>query len=381
MLELETDERLLAELERLNPAELLYSEDAAHIETLLEAQAFPARRQPPWWFEADSAERLLSEQFGTRDLAGFGCEHMSAAIMAAGCLMQYARDTQRTALPHITALQVENIDDSVVLDAASRRNLEIEFNLSGGTDNTLCSIIDHTTTAMGSRCLRRWLHKPLRDRELLKQRHQALGECIGSGHYRDLQQSLRHVGDIERIMSRVALKSARPRDLDSLRLSLQTLPEIQQVLAISHTPLLKTLSQDISEHPAIVELLQSAIRENPPVLIRDGGVIAEGFDAELDELRALSRHADDFLVKLELRERERTGIKTLKVSYNRVHGYYIEVSRTQSDKLPEDYVRRQTLKGAERFITEELKQYEDKVLSARERALTPGKITLRCAAG
>ncbi|MGB5397061.1 MAG: DNA mismatch repair protein MutS [Gammaproteobacteria bacterium] len=370
VLELESDERLLAELQRLNPAELLYSEDAAHIEALLEAHARPARRQPPWWFEADSAQHLLSEQFGTRDLAGFGCEHMSAAIMAAGCLMQYARDTQRTALPHITALQVENIDDSVVLDAASRRNLEIEFNLSGGSDNTLCSIIDRTTTAMGSRCLRRWLHKPLRDREILKARHQAVGECIASGHYRDCQQSLRHIGDIERIMSRVALKSARPRDLDTLRLSLQTLPEIQQVLAISHTPLLKTLSQTISEHPGIVDLLQSAIRENPPVLIRDGGVIAEGFDVELDELRALSRHADDFLVKLELRERERTGIKTLKVSYNRVHGYYIEVSRLQSDKLPENYVRRQTLKGAERFITEELKEYEDKVLSARERALT-----------
>jgi len=369
VLELASSERLLAELQRLNPAELLYAEDAAELEKLLQSFAIPARRQPPWWFEADSAQRMLSEQFGTRDLAGFGCEQMSAAIMAAGCLLQYARDTQRSALPHINALQVENIDTSVVLDAASRRNLEIESNLSGGSENTLCAVLDHTATAMGSRCLRRWLHQPLRDRDVLKQRHLAIGELIASGHYRDLQHSLNHIGDIERIMTRVALRSARPRDLDTLRLSLQLLPEIQQVLGLSHAPLITTLATRISEHPEIVALIQSAIRENPPVLIRDGGVIADGYDAELDELRALSQHADNFLIDLEQRERERTGIKTLKVSYNRVHGFYIEVSRTQSEKLPEDYVRRQTLKGAERYITAELKSYEDKVLSARERSL------------
>jgi DNA mismatch repair protein MutS len=369
VLELGSSERLLAELQRLNPAELLYAEDAAQLEKLLQGFATPAHRQPPWWFETESAQRMLSEQFGTRDLAGFGCDHMSAAIMAAGCLLQYARDTQRSALPHISALHVENIDTSVVLDAASRRNLEIEFNLSGGTENTLCAVLDQTTTAMGSRCLRRWLHQPLRDREILQQRHLAIGELIGSGHYRDLQQSLNHMGDIERIMTRVALRSARPRDLDTLRLSLQLLPEIQQVLGLSHAPLLTALAKRISQHPDTVALLQSAIRENPPVLIRDGGVIADGYDAELDELRALSQHADNFLIELEQRERERTGIKTLKVSYNRVHGFYIEVSRTQSDKLPEDYVRRQTLKGAERYITAELKSYEDKVLSARERSL------------
>jgi DNA mismatch repair protein MutS len=369
VIELDSSERLLAELQRLNPAELLYAEDAAQLETVLQSFSTPARRQPPWWFEADSAERMLCEQFGTRDLAGFGCEQMTAAIMAAGCLLQYARDTQRSALPHLSALQAENVDSSVVLDAASRRNLEIEYNLSGGSENTLCAVLDHTTTAMGSRCLRRWLHQPLRDREILQQRHAAIGELIGSAHYHDLQQSLHHMGDIERIMTRVALRSARPRDLDTLRQSLQLLPEIQQVLGISHTPLIKDLAARITEHPQTVALLQSAIRENPPVLIRDGGVIADGYNAELDELRALSQHADNFLIELEQRERERTGIKTLKVSYNRVHGFYIEVSRTQSDKLPEDYVRRQTLKGAERYITAELKSYEDKVLSARERSL------------
>ncbi len=276
VLELDSSERLLAELQRLNPAELLYAEDAAQLETVLQSFSTPARRQPPWWFEADSAERMLCEQFGTRDLAGFGCEQMSAAIMAAGCLLQYARDTQRSALPHLSALQVENVDSSVVLDAASRRNLEIEYNLSGGSENTLCAVLDHTTTAMGSRCLRRWLHQPLRDREILQQRHAAIGELIGSGHYHDLQQALHHMGDIERIMTRVALRSARPRDLDTLRQSLQLLPEIQQVLSISHAPLIKELAARISEHPQTVTLLQSAIRENPPVLIRDGGVIADG---------------------------------------------------------------------------------------------------------
>jgi DNA mismatch repair protein MutS len=367
VLQLDSSERVQAELQRLNPAEVLYDENDAASEALLSNTC--RRRQPPWWFDIDSAQRQLCEQFGSRDLTGFGCADMPIAIMAAGCLLHYARDTQRSALPHITALQVENIADSVVLDAASRRNLEIETNLAGGSDNTLCAIIDHSITAMGSRCLRRWLHKPLRDRDILKQRQQAIGELIGSGHYHDLQSCLRRVGDIERIMTRVALKSARPRDLDTLRQSLQTLPDIQQVLAISHAPLHKTLADKIGAHPATVALLSRAIRDNPPVLMRDGGVIAEGFDTELDALRALSKNADDFLVQFEIRERERSGIKNLRVSYNRVHGYYIEINRSQADKLPDDYVRRQTLKGAERYITTELKEYEDKVLSARERAL------------
>ncbi|MCK5263791.1 MAG: DNA mismatch repair protein MutS, partial [Gammaproteobacteria bacterium] len=261
-------------------------------------------------------------------------------------------------------------DNSVILDAASRRNLEIEINLSGNTENTLASVIDRTTTAMGSRCLRRWLHNPLRDTNILQQRHQAIGELIQSGLFTDLQQLLHSIGDIERIMSRVALASARPRDLDTLRLSLQILPELQQTLGRCHATLLKQLSTEINEHPDVVTLLSAAIIENPPVLIRDGGVIAEGFNAELDELRALSKNADDFLAQLEIREREKTGIKTLKVGYNRVHGFFIEISRLKSEDVPEEYVRRQTLKTTERFITAELKEYEDKVLSARDRSLS-----------
>jgi DNA mismatch repair protein MutS len=283
--------------------------------------------------------------------------------------LQYVQDTQRAALPHITGLHVINTDDTIVLDAASRRNLEIETNIAGGSENTLASVIDHTTTSMGSRCLRRWLHSPLRNRELLTQRHQAIGELLNNRLTTDIQFYLNSIGDIERIMSRLALLSARPRDLDTLRHSLAILPELQKLLLQCHAPLIQQLAVDIATHPGIVELLNCAICENPPVLTRDGGFIAAGYNTELDELRALSKNANEFLEELETREREQTGIKTLKVNYNRVHGFYIEISRLQAENIPAHYVRKQTLKTTERFITEELKQYEDKVLSAKERSL------------
>ena len=369
--ELNDDEQLQTELERIKPAELLISEDDPRYAELADKQTL--RRQPPWYFELDSCQRLLREQFATRDLAGFGCEDMPQAIMAAGCLMQYVSDTQRTALPHIQGLRVERSEDSVLLDAASRRNLELEYNLAGGQENTLASVIDKTTTAMGSRCLRRWIHRPLRDHQQLQLRHGAVEDLLDNRNYEELQSWLRHIGDIERIISRVAIKSARPRDLYTLGRSLAQLPDIQLQLGALHAERLQQLSRLIAQHPQTVALLQSAIIENPPVVIRDGGVIAEGYDSELDELRNLSKNADQFLVELEAREKERTGISTLKVSYNRVHGFYIEISRAQSDRAPDDYIRRQTLKAAERFITPELKAFEDKVLSARERALSREK--------
>ncbi len=369
--ELETLEQLHTELERIKPSEVLISEDDSHFSSLSNRQGI--RRQPPWYFEMDTCVRLLTEQFATKDLAGFGCEGMDQAIMAAGCLMQYVQDTQRTALPHIQGLRVERSEDSVLLDAASRRNLELEVNLQGGHENTLASVIDKTSTAMGSRCLRRWINRPLRDHQQLKLRHSAVEALLNNREYEALQSLLKHVGDIERIISRIAIKSARPRDLYTLGNSLFQLPELQQLLSDKPAQRLSELSEQISEHPDLVHLLKTAVIENPPVVIRDGGVIAEGYDAELDELRSLSKNADQFLVDLEAREKERTGISTLKVSYNRVHGFYIEISRAQSDKAPEDYIRRQTLKTAERFITPELKEFEDKVLSAKERALSREK--------
>jgi len=369
--ELPDYEHLLTELERLKPAELLISEDDS-LFNQLQAQN-TVRRQPPWNFELDTCTRLLTEQFGSKDLSGFGCDDLVQPIMAAGCLMQYVNDTQRTALPHIQGLRVERSEDAVLLDAASRKNLELEFNLSGGTENTLASVIDKTSTAMGSRCLRRWINRPLRDQKILSQRHNTIDSLLNNRSYLNIQDSLHNIGDIERILTRVAMKSARPRDLSTLGHSLAVLPEIQSQLKNLSAEFTAELAENISQHPETVALLQKAIKENPPVLIRDGGVIAEGYNAELDELRNLSKNADQFLVDLEQREKQRTGISTLKVSYNRVHGFYIEISKAQSEKAPADYIRRQTLKSAERFITPELKEFEDKVLSAKERALAKEK--------
>ena len=364
---------LSAELERLKPAELLLSEGAGEALRELLRDRPGLRQQPPWLFDSEGAQRQLTRQFGTRDLSGFGCAHLTTGIAAAGALLQYVADTQRPALPHIRSLQPERQEDSVILDAATRRNLELETNLGGGDDKTLAAVLDNSTTPMGSRLLRRWINRPLRDRAMLRQRHHCIGVLLDNQAFEALQETLRRVGDLERILARVALKSARPRDLTTLRASLDQLPLLHQALADLDSPLLTDIGQRLGEHPETGDLLHRAVIDNPPVLIRDGGVIAPGFDAELDELRALSEHSSQYLVDLEARERETTGIGTLKVGYNRVHGYYIEVSRGQSDKVPEHYIRRQTLKGAERFITPELKQFEDKVLSAKEKALAREK--------
>ncbi len=369
--ELDSGEALAGELERLRPAELLLPEDY-NLPSELSAVSGLTRR-PPWHFEGESAERLLTRQFGTRDLTGFGCSGLTLAVAAAGALLQYVEETQRSALPHIRGLSVERREDAIIIDAATRRNLELEHSLSGQPQHTLAGILDRTATPMGSRMLRRWLNRPLRDIQAVKERHDAIDQILQQAAHPELQEELQGIGDIERILARIALKSARPRDLATLRDSLDRLPLLQQRLTPLQTPLLVQLGSEIGSHPGIVELLQRAIIEHPPMLIRDGGVIAPGYNAELDELRDLSSNADQFLLDLEVRERERSGIANLKVGYNRVHGYYIEISRSQSDTVPEEYVRRQTLKGAERFITPELKKFEDQVLSARERSLAKEK--------
>jgi len=371
VIEIDSEEALLGELQRLNPAELLINEEL-EIASLKERRGL--RKQAPWLFDAETAHRLLTQQFHTKDLSGFGCDDLSVALQAAGCLLQYAKDTQRTTLPHIRNLAVEQRDDSVILDAATRRNLEIDTNLTGGIDKTLASVFDNTATPMGSRLMLRWLNRPLRSQSALKQRQAAIADLIHQYAYEPLHNVLRQIGDIERILARIALRSARPRDLLRLREAFVRLPEIQALLREKNTPRLKQLATLISEFPEFSELLSRAIIDNPPVVIRDGGVIANGFDAELDELRTLSETAGQFLIDLETREKERTGINTLKVGYNRVHGYFIEISRLQSGQAPVDYIRRQTLKNAERFITPELKEFEDKVLSSKSRALTREKM-------
>jgi len=366
--ELHDEESLHAELERLHPAELLLDEEAG-----LTLRHASLKRLPPWHFEPDSARRMLCAQFGTRDLSGFGCETMTLGIGAAGALLQYVQETQRTALPHLRSITPESREQAVQLDAASRRNLELELNLGGDHRRTLAGVMDRTATPMGSRLLRRWLNRPLRDHATLRARQQAIATLLEGALLEPLRERLRGIGDIERILSRIALKSARPRDLSQLRGALARLPALHDALAGLDSPLIAELLGRIGDYPDILELLQQAVIEEPPVLIRDGGVIAAGYDSELDELRAIRANAGQFLLDLEARERERSGIPTLKVSYNRVHGYYIEVSRAQSDRVPADYIRRQTLKGAERYITPELKGFEDKALSAAERALSREK--------
>ncbi len=361
----------LGELQRLCPAELLVSEDLVCSDITENRKGL--RRRGSWEFDQHTCERLLTQQFGTQDLSGFGCDHLHTAIAAAGCLLSYTQETQRTDLPHIRSLAVENRDDAVAMDAATRRNLEIDTNLSGGDDNTLFSVLNHAATTMGSRLLRRWLNRPLRNIEILNQRQAAITELQQNYRFEPVHGILKRVGDMERILGRLALRSSRPRDLSRLYQSLATYPELQVELKILQAPRLQQVATQIGEFPDFVQLLECAIIDNPPVVIRDGGVIKDGYDAELDELRNISTNAGQYLIDLENRERERTGIATLKVGYNRVHGYFIEISRGQSEKAPVDYIRRQTLKNAERFITPELKEFEDKALSAKSRALTREK--------
>jgi len=371
VLEVIGTESLQSELQRLSPAELLVSEHFPATE-IIEGYKGVRHRQP-WEFEQDTTLRQLTDQFGTKDLNGFGCDHLPLALSAAGCLLQYAKETQRTALPHIRSISHENRDDSVILDAATRRNLELDTNLNGGQENTLLSVFDNTSTAMGSRLLCRWINRPLRNLKTLQGRQGAIAELRLNYCYETLTDELKNIGDMERILGRVALRSARPRDLTRLCQSLAALPRIQSLLSGSESAQIQQLLTQAPEFPEIVDLLTHAVIDNPPVVIRDGGVIAEGYDSELDELRSISSNAGQFLIDLEEREKENTGINTLKVGYNRVHGYYIEISRAQSDKAPPEYIRRQTLKNAERFITPELKEFEDKALSARSRALSREK--------
>ena len=365
------DQELHSELQRLNPVEILISEEFPSIDWLEHWKGI--RSQAPWLFDWDAANRLLNQQLGTKDLNAFGCSHLPAAICAAGCLLQYAKDTQRGNLPHIHSISVENREDGVALDAASRRNLELDTNLNGGQENTLFDVLNNTATSMASRLLRRWLNRPLRQLIELRARQQSIAELQNNYLYEELNGHLKQVGDMERILTRVALHSARPRDLARLLSSIAVLPQIKATLKSSDHKHIKHLLEEAKPLPHLVDLLGHAIIENPPMVIREGGVIADGYDNELDELRALNSNAGEFLLAMEEREKKATGISNLKVGYNRVHGYYIEISRGQSDKAPVEYIRRQTLKNAERFITPELKEFEDKALSAKSRSLSREK--------
>ena len=365
--EVPSAETLAAELARLQPAETLVGEDVAWPKLV---SALPGlRKRPPWHFDSDAARRELNRFFGTRDLSGFGIDNLPLAIAAAGCLLGYVEETQKSALPHLSGMAVESANETIALDAATRRNLELDTHPSGRIEHTLLGVLDETVTPMGARLLRRWLNRPLRSRDTLRRRHQAIGALIETRRHEPLREQLRGIGDLERILARIALRSARPRDLSTLRDGLAAAPALRASISLLDSPLLHDLVNGIGDHAATADLLKRHIVEQPPVLLRDGGIIADGYDAELDELRRLATHADQYLVELEEREKAASGIPSLKVGYNRVHGYYIEISKAQSDKAPTHYTRRQTTKNAERYITEELKTFEDKVLSAKERSL------------
>ncbi|KDN09405.1 DNA mismatch repair protein MutS [Gilliamella apicola] len=358
-------EEMQAELQRTSPVELLYPEEFQSM-PLIENNS-GLRRRPQWDFDLETAKQQLNLQFGTNDLIGFGVEDCNYALCAAGCLLQYVKDTQRTALPHIRSIVKQSAYDFVVLDAATRRNLEITENLSGGTQNTVVEILDKTQTPMGSRMLKRWLHSPIRNLTILQNRQQAIGEL--QNYINEVNPLLKQIGDLERILARLALHTARPRDFARLRDAYNLLPQLQTLLSGLTSPALINLRKKINQFDRIAEILNQAIVETPPAIIRDGGVIATGYNAELDELRSLADGATNYLEQLEIRERETLGIDTLKVGFNAVHGYYIQISRGQSHLAPIHYTRRQTLKNVERYIIPELKEYEDKVLTSKGRAL------------
>jgi DNA mismatch repair protein MutS len=370
--EVESADALEAELSRLEPAELLVA-DEEHWPAFVQ-QRNGVRRRPPWLFDADTGRRQLLNFFGLHDLSAFGIDGKPLATAAAGALLGYVEETQKQRLPHLTSIAVEPAGEAIAMNAATRRHLELDTRIDGDTQNTLLGVLDTTITPMGGRLLRRWLHRPLRDGRVVGERHQAVATLIESGADAKLREQFRALGDVERILTRVALRSARPRDLSTLRDGLALLPAIREVMQPLHSPRLHTLSDQLGEHGEVADLLACAVAPQPPLKLVDGGVIASGFDIELDELRELSTNADQFLIDLELRERESSGIPNLKVGYNRIHGYYIEISKGQSGKAPVHYTRRQTLTGAERYIPEEQNNIEDKVLSARERALSRERV-------
>jgi DNA mismatch repair protein MutS len=366
---------LSAELERLQPAEILVPEGAAL--PVVRSLGATVKTLAAWQFDDSRAARSLADHFGTRDLAGFGLAQPGPAIGAAGALLEYARTTQGTALVHVTGIKVDSESEYIHLDAATRRNLELTETLRGERAPTLLSLLDACATSMGSRLLRHTLHHPLRDRVLLSERLDAVTTLVGEGGggtFPLLRAMLAQCCDVERVTARIALKSARPRDLAALRETLGALPALEDALAAIDAPALVRLRDAIAPHAGLHARLTAAIAPEPAAQVRDGGVIAGGFDKELDELRAIEHNCGDFLLDLEARERGRTGIANLKVEFNRVHGFYIEVTHANTDKVPDDYRRRQTLKNAERYITPELKAFEDKALSAQERALGREKL-------
>lgn len=373
-------EQLAIELSRLMPSEIVVDEnivDPNIIEQIKKQLDCPITKRPNVDFNVNNAQKTLCDQLVVSTLSGFGIDHLPLAKASAAALIHYAKETQKTALPHIRSIQLEQSSDFIALDPVTRRNLElVEPLFEHGT--SLFQLINDCQTAMGSRLLSRTLMQPLRDTKLLDARLDATAAMLNEYHESPIRLVLKNISDIERVLSRIALGSARPRDLVQLRQACAQIPllrhAIQPIISLKTSVLVQQLDDELGDFKGLYQRLISAIVEHPPVLLRDGNVIAEGFDSELDELRKIRDHAGQFLIDLERQERENTGIVTLKIGYNRVSGYFIELTRAQADQAPDHYIRRQTLKNAERYITPELKSFEDKVLSSESRALAREKM-------
>ena len=366
---------LLNELGRLKPAEILLPESFDTSVLLNEVGVL--KRLPSWQFDTEAAIRNLSRQFKTHDLSGFGCDGLYPSLSAAGALLDYVCLTQSANAVHVNSLQVEQGSTYVQMDAVTRRNLEISETIRGEKSPTLLSLLDTCSTNMGSRMLQHWLHNPLRDQIKIQNRLEDVSTLIGNPGSEScliVRKRLKKIVDIERISARIAFKSIRPRDLSGLRDSLERLPEIVSLLSEYSGKNMAILVKAMTPKIELLSLLKNAIHDEPNTMLRDGNVIADGYDKELDELRAIQNNCGEFLLQLELREKARTNIPTLRVEYNRVHGFYIEVTNTHKEKIPEDYSRRQTLKNAERYVTPELKIFEERALSAKDRSLAREKL-------
>ena len=373
-------------LARIHPVEVLVSQDLTTRQREQLQQAFQAAdlahlaisTRPAWQFDTKLGERSLCEHLQVASLQAWGAEQMPASHAAASALLTYAEHTQGRALSHLNDLRVEKQGDTIELPPATCRNLELVQTLRGEDSPTLFSLLDTCQTSMGSRTLKRWMLSPERAREQANLRLETIHALLNTPNaLQNLRQTLRSISDVERITARLALRQIRPRELAALRESLHILPTLQEAIPLpemANKSLLPLINQHLTPSPEIAETLVQAILPEPAAILRDGGVLAQGFDAELDELRAIGTDSSAFLLELEARERERTGIANLRVQFNRVHGYFIEVTASQLDRVPDNYQRRQTMKNAERFITPELKTFEDKALSAKERALAREKM-------
>ena len=360
------------QIESINPSEvLIQKKDKDYLIPLINkiSSSVCVTKIDDWIFNYEYANELLLMQFKTVNLKGFGVDHLNEGIIAGGVILSYLQETQKSNLAHLNSISLYSYSDYMILDASTRRNLEITFTMQdGGREGSLVSILDKTNTAMGGRLMKKWVSRPLRDKESIEKRQDSVEELLKEKSVREkLITELKEIGDLERIIARISTGRANPREVVALKSSLKKIPSIIELLKKLKVQTLSSIKENLNPLEELVNKIQSSIIDFPPASINDGGIIRSGHSEELDELRDIEFHGKDWIAKLQKTEREKTGIPSLKVNYNRVFGYYIEISNVHKNKIPESYVRKQTLVNSERYITPELKEYEDKILTAEEK--------------